>query len=114
VRIYYPEFSRSELIERIKRKVASLCEKLPIRAVILFGSYAKGRYTAASDVDLLIIYEDPKMEDAYHICWDELSIHQLQLHIYTLSEFKKLEASGSLLPKEVRRNGIVIWKSKEI
>ena len=114
VRIYYPEFSRDKLIKRIREKVASLRKKLPIKAIVLFGSYAEGRYTAASDIDLLIIYKDPRREDAYHVCWDELDIPQLQLHIYTLSEFRRLEASGSALPKEVKRKGIVIWKSNEI
>ena len=111
VKIYYPEFSGEEVIEKIRDRINELLKKLPIKSVILFGSYAENRYTAASDIDLLIVYEDPKRNDAYNICWDELGIPQLQLHVYTSSEFKKLEASGSILPKEVKKKGIVIWKS---
>ena len=41
VRVYYPEFSRGGLVERIKERVASICEKLPIRSVIFSAHMQK-------------------------------------------------------------------------
>ncbi|MGB9659688.1 MAG: nucleotidyltransferase family protein [Nitrososphaerales archaeon] len=55
VRIYYPKLSKDELISILKERVKDLSKELPIRFVVLFGSYAKNRYTAASDVDLFIV-----------------------------------------------------------
>jgi len=52
VRIYWPEFSREELLQLLTERVGMLREKLPVRLVSLFGSYASGRQTAASDIDL--------------------------------------------------------------
>jgi len=108
VRIYYPEFNREELVERITGRLKTLCRHLPLRRVILFGSWARGRATAASDVDLLIIYGGPRREEAYSLCWDIIDIPQLELHIYTEEEYERLKASGSHLPREAER-GINLW-----
>ncbi len=72
VKIYYPEFNKEELIKKLKEKAEIISNILPLKLMILFGSYANGRYTAASDVDLLIVYNGLKREDDYSICWDIL------------------------------------------
>lgn len=109
VRIFWPEYSRKELIRRIREGVKSILNILPITKVILFGSYAKVRHTAASDIDLLVVYRGPKRQDDYSICWDAFKIPQLELHIYTEEEYERLRSKGSLLLKEAEEKGIVIW-----
>lgn len=111
VKIYYPEFNQKELIEKLKEGAKLISNILPLKLMILFGSYANGRYTAASDIDLLIVYNGLKREDDYSICWDILKIPQLELHIYTSSEYDKLKKSGSILIKEIEKKGIIIWKN---
>ncbi|RLI06938.1 hypothetical protein DRO32_04745 [Candidatus Bathyarchaeota archaeon] len=56
VRIFWPELNREELIKRIREGIKSVLNVLPITKVVLFGSYARARHTAASDVDLLVVY----------------------------------------------------------
>ena len=41
-------------IAAIRKRVAPICEKYPIRKAYLFGSYARGSATESSDVDLRI------------------------------------------------------------
>lgn len=41
-------------IDEITRRVAPVAKKYELAAVYLFGSYARGEATAASDVDLLV------------------------------------------------------------
>ena len=65
VRIFYPRFDREELIHNVKEKIGKLSGKLPISLVVLFGSYAQGNYTVASDVDLLIVYRGKERKDAF-------------------------------------------------
>src|SRR5436309_4111211 len=64
VRVIYPRFSRETLIEELRRGIPALAEAMPLREVTLFGSWAAGRATAFSDIDLLVIYADPEREDA--------------------------------------------------
>ena len=111
VRIFWPEFSKEELIKRIREGIKSILNVLPITKVVLFGSYAEGRHTAASDIDLLVIYKGPKKQGDYSICWDAFGIPQLELHIYTEEECRKLKSKGSTLLEEAEKKGIIIWLS---
>ncbi|MEM2735178.1 MAG: nucleotidyltransferase domain-containing protein, partial [Candidatus Bathyarchaeia archaeon] len=77
-------------------KGKAISRSLPLKAVILFGSYAEGRHTAASDVGLLIVYEDPKREGDYGICWDALKIPQAEILVYTESEYEGLMKGGAM------------------
>ena len=54
VKIFYPKHNREQIIEAIQEALPRLQEQLPLKLVALFGSYAKGNYTVASDIDLLV------------------------------------------------------------
>lgn len=54
--------------------------------VVLFGSWAVGRHTAASDVDLLVIYRGAARDDAFHVVKSALAIPGLEPHPYTEDE----------------------------
>lgn len=45
-------------IEDIRRSIAALAGQYSFKRVSLFGSYAEGRQTEASDVDLLVEFRD--------------------------------------------------------
>ena len=91
VKIYYPRFRKDELIRILRGRVRELEELLPVKLVILFGSYAEGRQTAASDIDLLIVYKGPRRDDTYSVCWNVLKIPDLELHIYSEGEYEKVK-----------------------
>ncbi len=57
VRVFYPRFNKEEIIHLITKNLGNLKRELPLSLVVLFGSYATGNYTLASDVDLLVVYE---------------------------------------------------------
>ena len=44
-------------IETIKEVVSSVCSKYKVSTCYLFGSYAKGKATGNSDIDLMIVSE---------------------------------------------------------
>ncbi|MBO3800320.1 MAG: nucleotidyltransferase domain-containing protein [Candidatus Brockarchaeota archaeon] len=108
VRVFYPEIDRDSLILILKGEIEKLSERLRVRSVILFGSYATDRYTPASDIDLLVVIEDEDKEKAYSEIFKNLKISNLQLHLYTLKEYEKMKASGSLFIKEIEEKGIPI------
>ena len=60
VKIFWPPYSRAELIELLKARVERLAPSLPLVRAVLFGSWAKGRATAFSDIDLLVVHAGPR------------------------------------------------------
>jgi len=49
----------------LREKAKELCKKLLIKLMIMFGSYARGNFTVASDVDLLIVYQGEERKDMF-------------------------------------------------
>lgn len=48
------------MAQRYKEAVA---ERLPLKALYLYGSYSKGNYTEDSDIDIAVVVE--RMSDDY-------------------------------------------------
>ncbi len=93
VRIFYPRFDREEVLRLLSERLGKLGEELPLRRVVLFGSYAKGNYDVGSDIDLLIVYRGEAREDAYAVAKRILDLPRLEPHLYTEEEYEKLESS---------------------
>ena len=89
VRIFYPRFDREELIQRLLQKVGDLSKELPLSRVVLFGSYAQGNYTVASDVDVLVVYEGRDREEAFALVKKTLDIPLLEPHVYSEDEYEQ-------------------------
>jgi predicted nucleotidyltransferase len=112
VRIYYPKFDREQLIQKLKERLDALEEKLPLQLVVLFGSYAKGNYTVASDIDLLIVYKGQERKDAYATIKKIFSIPLLEPHVYSEDQYERLKGNISkmiedgvaLFSKNVKRD----------
>ncbi|MGH7321250.1 MAG: nucleotidyltransferase domain-containing protein [Candidatus Rokuibacteriota bacterium] len=66
---------------------------LPLRRAVLFGSWAKGRQTVASDVDLLVVYRGVPRSDADALVKRTLGIRGLEAHCYTDAEYLALAAT---------------------
>jgi hypothetical protein len=104
VRIFYPKFDRGELIQRLLPKIEALSKELPLLRVVLFGSYAHGNYTVASDVDVLILYEGEERKDAFAVAKKTLNTPLLEPHVYSEEEYKqcrdviaRMESGGIVL-----------------
>ena len=107
VRVFYPKFNREKLIQTIRERLEDLNQKLPLLLVVLFGSYAKGNYTVASDADLLVVYRGKKRKDAYATLKRTLGIPRLEPHVYSDSEYEKMKKTI----KKMIKNGIVLFQS---
>ena len=108
VRVYYPRFNKQEVIERGSKGLEELGRKLPLVLVILFGSYAKGNYTVASDIDLLVIYDGKERDDAYAMVKRALSIPNLEPHVYTRAQFEQMKGTIEAMV----RDGIILFGEK--
>jgi len=105
VRVFSPPFDLLTLLRLLDEGVKELAEKLPLRRVVLFGSWAKGRATAFSDIDLLVIYADPPREDAFRIVRRTINLRGLEAHVYAESEARQVEVTL----RHMTEDGIVLW-----
>jgi predicted nucleotidyltransferase len=93
VRIFYPRFDTAWLVRALRARIERLGALLPLRRVVLFGSYATGRYTVGSDVDLLVVYQGEPRPDAYALVKRTLNIPGLEPHLYTEAECEALAST---------------------
>ena len=77
--------------------------------VVLFGSYAKGNYTVASDVDFLVVYEGEGKKETYAIVKTALDIPNVEFHVYTEKEYKEMKDTVKRMTKE----GVILFQKKE-
>lgn len=107
-RIFYPEYDKEKVLEIIRNSLPQLLKVLPVKLVVLFGSYAKGNFTAFSDIDLLVVYDDPIREDAYRIVKKTIRLKGLEPHVYSLSEYRQMEKTIA----KMIENGVVVYKEE--
>jgi predicted nucleotidyltransferase len=93
VRVFYRPLSRDDVLRILRERMPALQEKLPVRRAVLFGSYARGRHTIASDIDLLIVYEGEPREDAYKMVRRTMKIRRLEPHVYAEEEYAQVKAT---------------------
>lgn len=105
VKVFWPAFSRDQLIELLRAQTDELARALPLVRVVLFGSWAKGRATAFSDIDLLVIYQDPVHSDAYQIVRKMVDVLGLEPHIYTACE----AADRHDTIEAMAQSGVELW-----
>ena len=107
VQIFYPKFNKEKLVQAVREKLEDLNKKLPLLSVVLFGSYAKGNYTVASDIDLLVVYRGKERKDAYATVKRTLGVPRLEPHVYSHSEYEKTKK----MVNKMTKNGIVLFQS---
>ena len=83
----------------------------PFFIMLVFGSYAKGKATPKSDLDIAIIVESPPTKKEIIPALETVKRRELlgiDCHIFTLGEFKEmLKASQENVGKEIFRDGII-------
>lgn len=108
VKVFFPKFKSEDIVKEINRCAFELKERLGLERVILFGSYAKGNYTVASDIDILVIFDDEKSswDEVYRCLMKSLQLPRLELHIIPKKDLKAYETSKWM--KIIENEGIKI------
>ena len=81
--------------------------------VILFGSFARGNYHTASDLDLLIIKQTSRrfldcIGDVLMFCDYSIPLEPL---VYTPEEIDRMLVEGNTFLETVLREGIVVYEA---
>jgi len=109
VQIFYPGFNRDEVIQSLRHKLDDLQKQLPCLLVVLFGSYARGNYTVASDVDLMVVYQGEENDQAYATVKQALSIPHLEPHVYAENDYLTMKDTI----QKMITGGVVIYRRED-
>ncbi len=113
VKVTYPSLSRAEVVDRLRKGYANLTPRLLVSRIILFGSYAKERYTAGSDIDVIVVYRGRARDDAYKTVVNEMGLPRLEARVYTEEEFNALLAGSPRFAEMLAKEGILIAGERE-
>ncbi len=103
------------ILDDFRRRVS---ERLALHQLILFGSRARGDADPDSDMDVLVVLEDPVESgaDAYvsHCAWEAGFEHGVIVSpvVFSRSEWEEGPERDSLLALAVRKEGIPVWNPK--
>ena len=104
-KVFYPRYKRSELVELLQKRMPLLAAAIPLKRVVLFGSWATGRQTAFSDIDLMVIYAGPSREEAYRLVRQNLNVRGLEPHVFSEEDARESEPTIQRMTRE----GIVVF-----
>jgi predicted nucleotidyltransferase len=91
VQVFFPKHTREEISHHIRLSLAALQKQILLKRVVLFGSYARGNHTVASDIDLLVVYKGSAREDAYALCKKIFHLPGLEPHVYSEYEYEEMK-----------------------
>jgi len=107
------DITRSEeIFENIEKYKERLVQNLNPKAVILFGSFARGDVNEGSDVDIIVIsnFKEPFLDRIKLLLDlnDELKL-PLEPVGYTPEEFRRMREEGNRFILEVCENGKILY-----
>lgn len=107
--------SQREILEGLVRHLNRVCPD-QVRAVILFGSRARGDARQDSDVDVLILVRDRSRVDrdrVYEYVPDAAleSGLDISLSVYDADDFERLVVLRALFALNVIRAGETLWRA---
>ena len=96
---------KGQAIELAKKYKAMVAERLPLKALYLYGSYSKGNYREDSDIDIAVVVES--LSDNYFD--DTPLLWKLRRRISNLIEPVLLtEDMDNPLYRDIKKTGILI------
>ena len=96
---------KGQAIELAKKYKAMVAERLPLKALYLYGSYSKGNYREDSDIDIAVVVES--LSDNYFD--DTPLLWKLRRSISNLIEPVLLtEDMDNPLYRDITKTGILI------
>lgn len=95
-------------IEEIKTYIMPIAEKYPIAKIILYGSYARGDASDASDIDL-IVDSQGRLRNRKILAFggELLGVLPVRVDVYDILEI----ANPSAMYDNIQKEGVVIYDS---
>ncbi|UCF16388.1 MAG: nucleotidyltransferase domain-containing protein [Phycisphaerales bacterium] len=111
--------ANAKLPVELRERISAALKPLHPKKVILFGSYAWGRPTQESDIDLVVVLDSEAVSATYHEkMTNRLNVRRaldnvnrdyaLDVLVYTAPEWKAFQDMGSAFSKELVSRGIEV------
>ncbi len=98
-----------EIIKSVKLFKKNIKKDLAVKRVILFGSYAKGKYTADSDIDVCVVAQDIQNNYLAMLRIVPLTIDiNPRIEPVVISDIEYSEEPAFGLIREIKQSGIEI------
>jgi predicted nucleotidyltransferase len=108
-----------KLSDELRVKISEALKPLNPEKVILFGSYAWGKPSEDSDIDLIVVLDSEAVSKTYHYrMMNRLRVRRaldalnrdyaLDVLVYTVPEWKDFQNQGSAFSKEIASRGIEV------
>lgn len=112
LRLCRVDIERSEeILEKLSRYVAEVVEKLKPQKVILFGSFARGDFHEASDVDVVVVADF--IEGFLDRIKMLMEMNRFGIPLepvgYTPQEFEEMKERGNPFIREVTEKGKILY-----
>lgn len=103
-----------EILERLEAYVREVVREIDPEEIILFGSFARGDFSEASDIDLVVIadWKEEFLDRIERL----LRLNRFGLPIepigYTREEIEKMRRDGNRFVERILEEGKVIYRKK--
>lgn len=97
-----------ERIDQFLIKYAQEIEQsIPVRLMVVFGSYLNSRYGWRSDLDILLVMDDHSLDKitAYCLASVDWATVSLDIFVYSINEYKQMRANKNPFLRESLKNG---------
>lgn len=91
-----------------------------LKQIVLFGSYADGRASSESDIDLLVILESDNSDIVesvrnaiYDLMWDNDFEFIISLHFINEDHYNLIKKANTSFYQEIIKKGVVLWESSK-
>ena len=111
------EAQTDKYIQRIMESLSAL----DIKKIILFGSYARGKVSEDSDIDLLVVLDEDILPQTYEE-WLEIKMRvrralrdindsvAIDLLVYTKPQYEMIKQNMNSFQKEIHEHGKVLYE----
>lgn len=99
---------QATLLARARRFAATLDDALGVRAVVVFGSVARGDFHDASDVDVLVVADDLPGRALPRNAAIGLAPPRVEFVAWTTDDWHRERGRGNPIADEARDVGIVL------
>ncbi|MFQ5976846.1 MAG: nucleotidyltransferase domain-containing protein [Candidatus Heimdallarchaeota archaeon] len=99
--------SKERIDQFLSRYAQEIEQSIPVRLMVAFGSYFNNRYGWGSDLDILLVIDDSKMDKTTAYClssvnWTPVS---LDIFVYSINEYKQMRANNNPFLRESLKDG---------